>query len=182
MFWTLIKPSQKPRCPGSGGLYSVWLVSLIFLFITAACCPVIINCGWPGIFLTQKETTITNAMQYREWGLSSGVMYDPFHNHGWMVNIETLRVKWNDWFWVEMRYLFGSQHPQSLAPSPMSWSNSIFRIYNCVWMFSTHGSAGNVSTQPGHVVTAVPARSHARVRTHYTGLVSRSPAAATREV
>ena len=41
-----IKPSQKPRCPGSGGLVgSVWLVSLIFLFITSACCPVIINCG-----------------------------------------------------------------------------------------------------------------------------------------
>ena len=58
-----IKPSQKPRCPGSGGLVgSVWLVSLIFLFITSACCPVIINCGWPGIFLTQKETTITNAI------------------------------------------------------------------------------------------------------------------------
>ena len=32
-------------------------------------------------------------MQYREWGLSSGVMYDPYHNYGWMVNIETLRVK-----------------------------------------------------------------------------------------
>ena len=40
-----IKPSQKPRCPGSGGLYSIWLVSLIFLFITAACCPLIMNCG-----------------------------------------------------------------------------------------------------------------------------------------